>query len=445
MSTCTSQHFDVDGLISRLLAEIDELLSRQLDAILHHPQFQALESCWRGLQLLVQDAPRNRRTRIAVLNIGWDEITRDMERSLEFDQSTLFWKIYTTEFDMPGGEPFGAIVCNYSISHKNASDIRTLRRLAAIAETSFCTLIFAADARLFGMDSFADLHPSIVPAKLFQEPEYQLWRTLRADTSSRFLAFVLPGVLFRKPWGMYGPRRAGFLYTEHCQSSTDYLWGNGGFALARILLREFDEVGWFAHVKGAPRDTLAGGIIADILPLLAVDRTDEFISVLPPAELAITDNLERELSECGLISVVQCWQTPFSAFFSLPSLYKAGKNNSVQLDDNERIASQVQNILCASRFAHYIKVMMREKIGSFLSAHECQSFMEEWLAKYCTGGDNLDWSTKARYPLRSVRLDVREKPMDPGHYICDIHLSPHYQYDGLVGEIRLTTEIAQTK
>jgi type VI secretion system protein ImpD len=445
MSYIAQPQADVNGLISRLVAKIDELLSRQLDEILHHPRFQYLESCWRGLHMLLEDAPKNRRTKICVLNIGWSEIVRDMERSLEFDQSMLFWKLHTTEFDMPGGEPFGAIICNYSVSHKNASDIRTLRRMAAVAEASFCTMIFPADAKLFGMDSFADLHPSIDPQKLFRETEYRLWQLLRKDPSSRFLAFVLPGVLLRKPWGMMGARRGNFPYIEQCHRSNEFLWGHAGFVLARILLREFEEVGWFAHIRGAPRDTLAGGIVADVLPVIQVDPTDELVSVLPPAELAVTDGLERDLSECGLTALVQCWQTPYSAFFSLPSLFSPESSHNEQRDNNERIASQVQNILCASRFAHYIKVMMREKIGSFLSAAECQTFMEEWLTQYCTAGENLNWSTKARYPLRSIRINVRDKPLAPGHYLCDIHLAPHYQYDGLVGEVKLTTEIARAQ
>jgi type VI secretion system protein ImpD len=304
-------------------------------------------------------------------------------------------------------------------------------------------VVFRADAQLFGMDSFADLHPSITPQRLFREPEYRLWQLLRKDTASRFLAFAMPGVLLRKPWGMMGVRRGRFPYREQCSAEEDFLWGHPGFVLARILLREFEEVGWFAHIRGAPRDTLAGGIVASVLPSIQVDMTEDLVSVIPPTELAVTDGMERDLSECGLIALTQCWQTPYTAFFSLPSLYSPEKTNDNQNADDERIASQMQNILCASRFAHYIKVLMREKVGSFLTASECQNFMEDWLAQYCTTGDNLNWSTKARYPLRSIRVDVRDKPMAPGHFVCDIHLAPHYQYDGLVSEVKLTTEITR--
>ena len=436
---------DASGRAARLIAGIDQQLSRQLDAVLHHPSFQAMEAAWRGLHMLVQETPNNRRTRISLLNVSWSELCRDMERSLEFDQSMLFWKLHTTEFDMPGGEPFGVVVCNYSPSHKNPSDIRTLRRIAAVAEASFCTMLFPAEASLLGMDSFDDFHPSVVPRQLFREAEYRQWQSLRKESASRFMAFVMPGVMLRKPWGMTGLRRGKFPYLECCETTEDFLWGHPGFVLARVLLREFEDVGWFAHVRGAPRDTLAGGIVANMLPAIQVDPCDELASVLPNTRVVISDAMERELSECGLISLVHCWQTAYSAFFSLPSLFSPGKTNDKQLDKNNRAASQLQNTLCASRFAHYIKVMMREKIGSFMNAEECQNFMEEWLGRYCSIGDNQSWSMQARYPLRSMRLDVREKPMQPGHYLCDISLTPHYQHEGLVGEVKLSTEIARAQ
>ena len=364
-----------------------------------------------------------------------------MERSLEWDQSLLYWKLHTNEFDMPGGEPYGAVICNFDISHKNATDIRTLRRVAAIAEAAFCTMLFSVDAKLFGLNSLSEMHSSLAPKKLFKEAEYRLWQLLRKDESSRFLGFLLPGVLLRKPWGMAAVRRGKFPYRENCNDHAHFLWGHPGFVLARILLREFEDVGWFSHIRGAPRDTLAGGIVAGLLPQINVDTTDEVVCVLPPAEIAITDSMERDLSECGLIAMVQCWQTPYSAFVSLPSLFELEVSNVESKDTNERVASQVQNILCASRFAHYIKVIMREKIGSFLTASECQEFIEDWLQGYAVGGDNITWATKARYPLRRAKVNVREKPMAPGHFVCDIHLMPHYQYDGLVGEVKLTTEI----
>lgn len=432
------------ALASELVARIDELLGEQLDAILHHRRFQELESAWRGLRQLVDSMPRgSRRCRVALLNASWAEITRDVERALEFDLSALFWHVYTTEFDMPGGEPLGVIICNYRVSHRNAADLRALRRVAAVAEAAFCVMLFPAGPELFGMDGFSDLHPSIKAQSLFRSEEYLSWRSLRDEPATRFLAFMMPRVLQRRPWAEQGLRRARFPYRERVRSTDDYLWGHPGFALASVLLREFDEVGWFAHVRGAPRDTLAGGIVTDLFPLRPVDACDEQFSTLPALELVVTDMMERELADCGFIVLSHCWQTAYAAFLSLPSLYRLQLSERDEGADNERIGAQLQNVLCASRFAHYIKVMMRDKIGSYLTPQTCEQELRDWLNLYCAGGENLDWSTRARFPLRSASVHVREKPMSPGHMLCNIALSPHYQFDGLVGEINLTTEIAR--
>ena len=427
----------------QLVAKIDQLLNRQLDAILQHPRLQSLEANWRGLQQLVERMPRgNRRCRVAMLSVTWNEISRDLERSLEFDQSALFWLLYTTEFDMPGGEPFGVMICNYEVNHRSATDLRTLRKMAVVAEAAFCMLLFPTSPVLFGMDELADLHPSVKPQSLFLSNEYTSWRSLRDEASSRFLCFLLPRILLRKPWSEDGLRRGRFPYREHCSRSRDHLWGHPGFALAAVLLREFEEVGWFAHIRGAPRDTLAGGIVTDLFPVRRVDHCDDQFSVMPALETVITDIMESDLADCGFVVLSHCWQTSFAAFLSLPSLFRLQLRDADESAENERIGAQVQNILCASRFAHYIKVMMRDKVGTYLTAEVCEHDLHDWLNGYCAGGENLDWKTRARFPLRNASVQVRDNPMSPGHLLCNISLSPHYQFDGLVGEINLTTQIS---
>lgn len=427
----------------QLVAQIDGLLGRQLDAILHHPRFQLLEASWRGLRQLVDAMPRGgRRCRVALLNASWQEVSRDLERSLEFDLSALHGHLYSNEFDMPGGEPFGVVICNYRISHRSAADLRTLKKMGAVAEAAFCVLLFPASPELFGMDELSDLHPSVRPQSLFLAEEYLSWRSLRDMPASRFLCFLLPRMLLRKPWGEDGLRRGRFPYRERCARHDDHLWGHPGFALAAILLREFDEVGWFAHVRGAPRDTLAGGIVTDLLPVRRVDLCDDQVAVMPALEIVVSDSMESDLTDCGFVVLSHCWQTSCAAFLTLPSLYRLQLGEGDEAVENERIGSQVQNILCASRFAHYIKVMMRDKVGSYLTPEVCEHDLHDWLQGYCAAGENLDWKTRARYPLRSASVKVRENPMSPGHMLCRIALSPHYQFDGLVGEINLTTQIA---
>ncbi|MEM6483563.1 MAG: type VI secretion system contractile sheath large subunit [Pseudomonadota bacterium] len=430
--------------VAQLIAKIDELLTLQLDKILHHARFQELESAWRGLEMLTREVPRARRTKICLLDLSWAELRKDLERSIDFDQSGIFWLLHTTEFDMPGGEPFGVVVCNYRVSQRSQADIRALRRLATTAEAAFCVMLFPALPELFGMDQYSDFHPSVRLSELFSQDEYRHWQSLRSLPSSKFLAFVLPSVLMREPWGENGQRRGRFPYKEACHRSDDYLWGNPCFVLAGVLLREFEETGWFSHVRGAPRDTLTGGIASGVLPQRRVDRCDEHFSVLPPEAIVVTDSMERKLSECGFISLAHCWQTALSAFLSLPSVYKLQLEPGAEHADSERIGSQTQNVLCASRFAHYVKVIMRDKVGSFLTAEACEEFLLEWLQEYCVGGENLDWETRARFPLRSAAVTVRDKPASPGYLMCDIALTPHYQYDGLVGELSLTTEFARS-
>ncbi|MEM1141391.1 MAG: type VI secretion system contractile sheath large subunit [Pseudomonadota bacterium] len=429
---------------SQLIARIDELLARQLDKILHHPRFQELESAWRGVEILLREVPRARRTKVCLLDLSWPELKKDLERAIDFDQSGIFWLLHTTEFDMPGGEPFGVVVCNYRVSQRNQADIRALRRLATTAEAAFCVMLFPAIPELFGMDRYSDFHPSLRIRDLFAQTEYQPWHSLRCLPASKFLAFALPSVLMREPWGESGQRRGRFPYKENCDRSDDYLWGNPGFVLASVLLREFEDTGWFSHVRGAPRDTLTGGVASGVLPERHVDACDEHFSVIPALAMIVTDTAERQFADCGIISLAHCWQTAMSAFLSLPSLYKLQLDPGSTHADSERIGSQIQNVLCASRFAHYVKVIMRDKVGSFLTAEACEEFLLEWLQEYCVGGENLDWETRARFPLRSAAVKVRDKPASPGYLLCDIALTPHYQYDGLIGELSLTTEFARS-
>jgi type VI secretion system protein ImpD len=430
----------LEALANQVIARIDAVLNAQLDAILHHPKLIALEAAWRGLHLLVEDLPRTRRAKVCVLNVKWKEVVRDLERALEFDQSALFWLIYTTEFDMPGGEPLGTIICDFQLSHKNASDMRALKCVAAVAEASFCVMLFPTSPSLLGMNEFADLHPSVSPKSIFRTEEYLVWRSIRDAPSSRFLGFMLPRALMRRPWGEDGVRRGAFPYRESCDKLEHYVWAHPGFVLARVLLREFDETGWFAHVRGAPRDTLAGGIVVDLLPTRSLDQCDDQFFTLPSTDVVITDYMERELSECGFISLAHCWQTAYAAFLSLPSLYRMQLKEQSENAENEKVGSQLQNVLCASRFAHYIKVLMRDKIGTYKTAKDCERFLVDWIREYCTGGENLDWETRARYPLRSATIKVHEDEMSPGSMRCNMSLSPHYQYDGLVGEINMSTE-----
>lgn len=431
------------GLLTTLIARIDQLIEAQVNAILHHERFQQLESAWRGLQLLLlEQKATSKYIKVRILDASWHEVSRDIERALNFDQSLVFSKIYTHEFDMPGGEPFGVMLCNYTIDHRKPGDILTLRGLAAVAAASFCPFFLPAPPSLLGLEKFSDLESTFSLDRLFQSPEYIGWKQLRKLEDTRFLGFVLPGILMRVPWGIMLPVTGRLRFREQIQSHRDLLWGHAGFALGQVLIREFDQVGWFAHIRGAPRDTLAGGVVTQLTGM-SQKAGIAALTVAPSTEVVITDTKERELANHGLIALAHCWNTPFCAFFNLASLYESEATDNTRHNSNTRISGQIQNILCASRIAHYIKVMMRDKVGSFMTAQDCEEYLAKWLEKYSIANDSAEWSTQARYPLRMFRVEVSEDPWRTQHFLCNIFLTPHYQVDGIVSEIKLSTELVR--
>jgi type VI secretion system protein ImpD len=434
--TCTNS---LESVTARLIVHIDRLVSAQLDEILHHPALQELEAAWRGLHLLVSEAGTQTNVKVRLLDIEWREIEKDLGRALEFDQTRLFELIYTEEYDLAGGFPFGFLIANFSFSHQRADHLDTLKKLSQIAGAAFSPVCTSLSPAFFGVKNFSDLHSGINYQNLFSSPEYFYWKNFRQLEDTRFMSFALPKVLIRQPWGSFNTSGKLF-YKEQCFSEADFLWANAAFALGAVLIREFAQVGWFAHIRGAPRDTIAGGIVTQ-LSTIEEESTSAWLSALPSTDLVITEALEKEFSERGIISLCHLWNTPYAAFFSLPTCHQPQNYTDQKAGNNARISAQLPNILCASRFAHYIKIIMRDKVGSFMSAPECERFLESWLLKYSINSGDLDWSTQARYPLQSVNVSVTEDRLKPGHYKCVIHLTPHYQLDGAVSEIRLTTEI----
>lgn len=433
--------------LSRQVALIDELIEEQLNAILHAPKLQALEARWRGLCALTEEASPYDNVRVRVLDVSWREICRDLDRAAEFDQSQLFHLIYNNEFGTPGGEPFGVLLGDYQVAHRPYDghpfdDVDALRGLIQIAAAAFAPLVLAAAPQLFGVDHFSEISPTINFANIFRQSEYLKWRSLRELEDSRFVAVTLPGVLMRHPYREQQHTVGGLRFNEHNEGDNgeDYLWGNSAFALGTILIREFGEVGWFSHIRGMPRDHLGGGMVTHFTPLPQAASGNQRHHILTP--VLITDNMERELAELGLMSLCHCYETPFAAFHSNPSLQQARQHADKGANANARISAMLQQILCASRFAHYIKVLIRDKIGAFVTEQDCERYLQRWLEQYTTGRDDLSWETRARYPLRSARVQVRELPGKPGTYSCIIHLKPHYVADQLVSELKLTTELS---
>lgn len=436
--------------ITRHIAEIDQLINDQLNAIIHHPRFQKLEASWRGLWYLTEQAEGAQNIKIRMLDISWAEVVKDIGRALEFDQSLLFHKIYNEEYGTPGGEPYGVIIGDYAISYQVSTnhphdDISTLEGMAQIAAASFAPFIAAVSSEFFGLDDFSGLGQPINLGNVLVQAEYLRWRSLREKSDSRFIGLTLPRVLMRRPYAE-GLGHKGFNFREQTAGpdARNFLWGNACYAFGGILLREFANVGWFGHIRGVPRDYIAGGLVTT-LPVEEFGTDASGVAFKPVTDVIITDSVEKELSELGFIPLCQCYDAPYAAFYNNQTIQQPKNIGSNDARVNAKLSAMLQHILCGSRIAHYLKIIFRDKVGSFITARECENYLRDWLNLYTTGREDMEWEDQARYPLREADVSVREHPLKPGEYVCEIHLRPHYQLDHMVSELELVTELSATR
>lgn len=439
----------VDAIRSRLtldLATLDRWLSGQLDAILHAPEFQALESSWRGLRYLVRRSEGAEDVKIRVLNCAWNTLARDLDKAIEFDQSAFFHKIYSDEFGTPGGEPFGALLIDTYVAHRirpghKVDDVRALRGVAMVAAAAFCPTFVGVHASLFGVDTISEIERVRDFESSFRADEFVGWNALRDLEDSRFLGAVAPRCLARKPWRPTPSRRDGFRYREDVSSpdGQSYLWMNGCFALGGVLIRSFDESGWFGGIRGVETGRLSGGLVEDLLEL-EFEGAGAVRSRLG-LETVISDETERELSELGLISLAACKGTPFAAFYAVPSLRRPEVYESSEATTNARLSVMLQHILCTGRIAHYLKMMCRDRSGSYTTAEDLERDIQEWLFALTVSSEDADLETLAKYPLADGSISVDEVPGKPGTYSSVVHLRPHFQLDQMTSSIRLMTEM----
>lgn len=439
----------------RVLSEIDSRIASTLNAILHHPRFQALESAWRGVYHLVHtrsDYDERMAIKIKLLHITWDELARDVTRAIEFDQSNIYQRLYSDEFDMPGGEPFGVVLANYQVSHKVhpgalADDVTVLRETSAIAAAALCPFIFGADAKLFGLDAFAEISPTLDLENLFQQAEYTAWRTLRAQENSRFLGVVVPATLMRLPYLPDGSRNDPIVFQEQTDTLEDYLWGNACFAFGGILIRAFANTGWFADIRGGEHAFGEGGVVRFLkyAPHVLGPGLQNFPIDFTRAatQVRFDDVMERKLAQQGLVPLCSYAGFGVSVFYSNSSLHLADTHVASEIHAiNARMSAMLQYILCAARFGHYIKVIGREKVGSVVSAEDCQRIFQNWLNQYTTASEAGSESLKAKYPLGESHVKISQVPGRIGIFNCVIHLKPHFQLDQLISSIQIVTELS---
>ena len=435
-------------LINREIGGIDELISKQVNAIMHHPRFQKLEASWRGLRYLVDQQDDFENVKIRMLNVSWKQLVRDLDKSIEFDQSQLFRKVYSDEFGNPGGEPFSVLVGDYEIkpgfqSGNSMSDIDALASISEVAAASFAPFLSSAHPSLLSLSNFSEFHRPSNWKGIFDQPEFMKWNALRKTQDSRFLGLTFPRVLFRKPYDLSDRNRFGFRFEEDCSGpgTNKLLWGNAVYTLAAVVMRSFQQTGWPASIRGVSSEEAEAGLVTG-LPEYPFRTGEGNISLHCPIETTITDQQESEMSEMGFIPLCHCKDSNKAAFYSVPSVQKADEFDEEFASVNARISSMLQYMLCISRLAHYIKVIGRDKVGSYTEAIDCQNYLNEWLQQYITQDEQASAEVKAEFPLRDASVSVREQPGKPGHYFCKILLQPHYDLDDMVSSITLTTELA---
>lgn len=428
---------DTELMINARIAQIDRLISLQLNEIMHHEDFQRLEASWRGLSFLVNQTETGDRLKIRVLNISKKELLKDMEKASEFDQSALFKKIYEEEFGTFGGASYGCLIGDYEFGI-HPQDMALIQKMSQVAAAAHAPFISAASSTLFNLESFTELGNPRDLAKIFQSVEYATWKSFRDSEDSRYVGLCLPHILMRLPYGQATVPVESFDFEESVDGSSHarYLWGNAAYALAARITDAFAKYGWTAAIRG-----VEGGGLVQGLPVHTF-RTDEGeVALKCPTEIAITDRREKELADLGFIPLVHCKNSDYAAFFSTQTCNKPMVYDTDAANANSRLSAQLQYILAVSRFAHYLKSMMRDKIGSFLTRKNVEDYLNRWISNYVLLDDDAGQEMKARYPLREARIEVADIPGKPGAYRAVAFLRPHFQLDELTISLRLVANL----
>jgi type VI secretion system protein ImpC len=429
---------DVEKTINFWIAEIDKKISAQLNEIMHTEEFQKLEASWRGLFYLVDKSETGTSLKIRVMNASKKDLLKDLEKASEFDQSGLFKKIYEAEYGIFGGEPYGVLIGDYEFRN-HPEDMALLERVGQVAAAAHAPFISAADPDLCGLESFTDIDAKRDLAKIFDSVEYAKWRSFRESEDSRYVGLCLPHTLMRLPYGDKTRRTEGFRYEEDVdgRDHKKYLWGNAAYAMGARITDSFAKCGWLASIRG-----VQGGGLVEGLPTHTFSTDEGDVALKCPTEVAITDRREKEFSDLGFIPLVHCKGRDFAAFFATQSCQKAKLYNKDEANANARLSTQLQYILCVSRFSHYLKAMARDRIGSFTSRDECQRWLNEWINTYVhPSPETAGQASLAAKPLSEARIDVREVKGRPGHYEAVAYLKPHYQLEALSVSMRLVADL----
>jgi type VI secretion system ImpC/EvpB family protein len=441
--------------LARDIARIDQMLAAQLNVILHAPEFQELESGWRGLYYLWQTRRKElsagqldddeAQILIRVLSVSKRELKKNFEAAGEFDQNELFRKVYEEEFGVAGGEPYGALIVNYEFTN-HPEDIDLLTQLSEVGAAAFAPVITAASPSLLGLDDFSVLEQTLDLHRVMQQPRHLKWRSLRGRVDSQFLGITLPRILMRAPYDDTSGVSPGFRFTEEVGDGTrkNFLWGSAAWAMGAVLIRAFAKSGWFADIRGAERGKESGGMVAG--PAVYEFQTDSRgVSSRSTVEVAISDSLEADLCSLGFVPLSHCKDTDYSVFYSNQSVHAPQVFSDSVASANAKISAMLQYVMCCSRIAHYIKIKVREKLGAAVRPEKVCDDIKAWLVDYVTSDERASPEMKARYPLREADVSVEEVPGKPGEYAMTLRLLPHYQLDQLTSSMTLLARRVEFK
>ena len=431
--------------IAAFIAEIDHKLSEQINLILHHPEFQALESAWRGLHYLVYNTETDEKLKLRFMDISKDELRRNMRRykGIAWDQSPLFKQIYEEEYGQLGGEPYGCLVADYYFDH-TAPDVDLLASIGKIAASAHVPFITGAAPSVLQMDSWQELANPRDLTKIFtQNLEYAAWNSLRQSEDSRYIGLAMPRFLSRLPYGIRTNPVDDFNFEETTDGAdhSKYAWSNAAYAMAVNINRSFKHYGWCTLIRGVE----SGGVVEG-LPCHTFPTDDGGIDMKCPTEIAISDRREAELAKNGFIPLIHRKNTDYAAFIGAQSLQKPAEYYDPDATANANLSARLPYMFACSRFAHYLKCIVRDKIGTFKERDEMQKWLNDWIMNYVDGDPvNSTFETKARRPLAAAEVVVEDVEGNPGYYQAKFFLRPHFQLEGLTVSLRMVAKLPSLK
>ncbi|MGS0743821.1 type VI secretion system contractile sheath large subunit [Glaciimonas sp. GG7] len=435
---------DVMATIEGLIAALDHKLSEQINLILHTSEFQTVEGAWRGLHHLVNNTETDETLKVRVLNISKNDLGKTLKKfkGTAWDQSPIFKKMYEEEFGQFGGEPFGAIVADFYFDN-SAMDVELLTGMAKVAAAAHAPFISAAAPSVMLMESWQELSNPRDLTKIFQTPEHAAWRSLRESEDSRYVGLAMPRFLARQPYGAKTDPVEEFDFEEDTSAagSKNYTWANAAYAMAVNINRSFKEFGWCSRIRGIE----SGGAVEG-LPVHSFPTDDGGVAMQCPTEIAISDRREAELAANGFMPLVHKKNTDFAAFLGAQSLHKPAQYDDPDATANANLAARLPYLFATCRFAHYLKCIVRDKIGSFKERDEMQRWLNNWITNYVDGDPvNSSEGTKARKPLAAAEVVLEEVEGNPGYYASKFYLRPHYQLEGLTVSLRLVSKLPSAK